>query len=137
MLNSSTDSHAQAVKEWFELNASGLSPAQQIHLLEQGILAIEGRACAVLSSVTMMVIMDRVLYQTQQKFPILPRATLQQHLLETTLVEKDQHAEEIVAALTYLLVELLGVLGRITADILTMPLHIELKRVTVNDSEGS
>jgi hypothetical protein len=137
MSNSPSDIHAQVVKEWFGLNAQGLSPAQKILLLEQAILAVEKRACGVLSTVTVMVVMDRVLHQSQEKFPILAQVSLKQHLLNTTLLDKEQHTENTIAALTYLLVQLLGILGRITADILTMPLHIELKRVTVNDSEES
>jgi hypothetical protein len=131
------DIHLKTVEHWLRTNAENLSSIQKVLLLEKAILAVEKRACSTLSIVTLMVVLDRILHQTREDFPILAKATLEKKSLSFKDVDKVQNAEETIAALTFLLVELLRVLGRLTANILTMPLHIELNKVTSDDSGES
>ncbi len=132
-----TDIHSKNVEDWFKLNAKNLSPTQQILLLEKAINAIEERACVTLSSITLMVVLDRVLHEGQQKFQLLSQVTLDQHFMNFKAVDKEKNTEETIAALTNLLVELFRVLARLTAHILAQPLHNELMKVTSIDSGES
>lgn len=132
-----TDIHLIEVEDWFKKAAKNLSGKEKVLLLEKAILATEERASLTLSHITLVVVLDRILYQAQEKFPILAKVSLQKHFLDFSLLEKKQNAEETIAALTYLLVEILRVLGRLTAGILNKPLHSELKKVTSNDSGES
>ena len=131
------DIHYNAVEHWLNLHVNDLTPIQQVLILEKAVHAIELRACKTLSSVTLTVVLDRILNQTKEKFPILSNATLEKKFLSFKAVDKDQHAEETFEALVFLLVELFRVLGRLTADILTIPLHKELMKVTSIDSGES
>ncbi len=131
------DIHYTTVRRWMDLNVKKLAPNEQVLILEKAIHAIELRACMTLSSVTLMVVLDRVLCQTKEKFPVLSKAVLEKKSLSFKAVDKVQHAHETSEALAFLLVELFRVLGRLTADILTLPLHKELMKVTSNDSGES
>ena len=131
------DIHYRAVEHWLNQNVRHLTPTQQVLILEKAIHAIELRACMTLSSVTLMVVLDRILCQTKEKFPILSRAILEKKSLSFKAVDKVQDAHEISEALVFLLVELFRILGRMTADILTIPIHKELMKVTSNDSGES
>lgn len=132
------DNHAQVSEEWESKNIIGLSIDQQILLLEKGIHAIEQRALRTLSSITLMVIFDRVLYQGIEKFDILSEATINNGISIEALIRTDNNLDykiNLIEALRFLLIELLRVLGRITAEILTKPLHYELMNVTFESKE--
>jgi hypothetical protein len=132
------DKHSTLVADWSKKNASGISLDQHVLLLEKAIRAMEQRALVTLSNVILVVILDRVLHQGKEKFPLLyeikldPKNLVSFELLRTN---KNYKSEELIEAYQYLLVDLLRVLGRITADILTVPLHQELLKVTW-DSEN-
>jgi hypothetical protein len=132
-----TDIHSKTVEDWFEVQAKKLPSQEQFLLLEKAIHAIEERASSTLSSITMTVILDRVLYQSQQEFPILKNAKMDESLLDFTAVDKTGAPEKFIEALIYLLVELLRVLARLTANIITTPLHNELKKISSTDSGES
>ena len=72
-----------------------------------------------------------------EKFPILSEVKLiNKHPNFQELPNTGNHKpEELVEALRFFLIELITVLGRITADILTAPLHKELLKVTWTDPE--
>lgn len=127
------DKHSMLVEDWTKKNASAISADQHVLLLEKALQAIEQRALMTLSNVILMVILDRVLHQGKEKFPLLSEAKLDnKNLISFDLVRtnKNHKSEKIIEALQYLLVDLLRVLGRITAEILTAPLHQELLKVT-------
>ena len=58
------DINSNVVLNWEKSNNDGLSLDQQVILLEKGILAVEQRALKTLSSIGLMVILDRVLHQS-------------------------------------------------------------------------
>lgn len=130
--------YAKLVQDWEDKNASGLTLAQRVILLEKAVHVIEQRTLMTLSSFTLEVILDRVLHQSNEKFPVLSDVKLNNKRLsfhELLHMEKNHKPEELVEALRFFLIELITVLGRITADILTAPLHKELLKVTWSDPE--
>ena len=129
--------YAKLVQDWENKNTSGLPLTQRVILLEKAIHVIEQRALVTLSSITLEVILDRVLHQSVEKFPILSEVKLiNKHPNFQELLNTGNHKpEELVEALRFFLIELITVLGRITADILTAPLHKELLKVTWTDPE--
>ncbi len=129
------DIHSSAVKSWLQTGAS--TPRQKIILLEKAFRVIQARASLTLSSVTLMVVLDRILQQSKEKLPILNTVTIEGQILNFETLDKDRHPIEVSEALTFLLAELLRVLGRLTADILTKTLHKELVEIKLNDSGES
>lgn len=133
-----SDVHEKLIATWERNNATGLASDKHALLLEKAIDAIEKRALVTLSSITLMVILDRVLHQSKEKYPVLSMVTIESRNLdfkEFNRSIKEHGSEELLLALRYLLVEILRILGRITADILTVPLHKELMKVTWIDPE--
>ena len=129
------DAHIKLIKDWENSNANGLNSDQQLRLLEKAIRAIELRAGTTLSVVTLTLILDRVLHESQDKFPLLSQAFIESNRLSFEKMHNHQKSEHLLEPIRYVLIELLTVLGRITADILTTPLHKELLKVTWNHSE--
>lgn len=127
------DIHDKIVAE-LEGRHEKLSPEERVLLLQKVILAVELRASVTLSQVTMLVVLDRVLRQSLEKFPVLSSVT-SSNLINFKNLDTHKNPEELSTALRFLLLELLRVIGRITADILTTPLHQELIKVTLSDQE--
>lgn len=127
------DTHAMQANAWADKNARGLSSDQLVQLFSKAIRAIEQRSLVTLSSVTVMVVIDRALHESNEKFPLLSEIKIAAEGMDfSDLLEKsDNHKSELLReALLCLLVALLNVLGNITADILTHPLHKVLMEVT-------
>jgi hypothetical protein len=137
MKDSSTeDIHEKLIKSWEEKNVSGLNFEQHLQLLEKAFLAVEKRAFTTLSSVTLSVVTDRVLHHGRQKYPALNDIKFENRIIDFKLFNenlKKHPPEELIQALRFILAEQLRVLGRITADILTEPLHQTLLEVTWED----
>ena len=132
-----SDVHSAHVMTWENQSHSNLALHKRIQLFEIAIHAIERRASKTLSGVTLLVILDRVLSQSKEKFPFLSYISVESNSLNLKSHEQinDLDQNELIEALRYLLIELLRVLGRITADILTIPLHNELLKVSWNEPE--
>ena len=132
-----SDVHSVVVSSWEKKAASHLSLVQHVQLLEKGIREVEQRAGQTLSRVTLLVILDRVLQKSKVRFPVLLNVTLEESSLNFKISSLfiNQESAQLILALRFLLIELLNVLGRITADILTIPLHEKLLKVTWNEPE--
>lgn len=125
--------HEKQVQAWEKENTQGLRPDQLVQLFGSAIQAIEQRSLVTLSIVTVQVVVDRALHESLGKFPLLSAVQLEpQGLNFSGLVQTSEHtkADDVRDALRHFLVELLNVLGNITADVLTDPLHKELMGVT-------
>jgi hypothetical protein len=133
----SSDMHSKLVKIWEEKSAAELTQLQHLRLLELGILTLEQTASRTLSNVTLLVIIDRVIRQCIPKHPVLSYISLESNSLsfENRPEIDSSKALELMEALRFLLIELLTVLGRITAEILTKALHYELLKVTWTEPE--
>ncbi len=132
---SQDDVHSKAVNRW--LDAGALTTNQKIVLLEKAIRAIETRAGLTLSKITLLVVLDRVHQQVKEELPVLHLVKIEDQSLRFTELKNDPDSAEVARALTALLIELLRVLGRLTADILTETLHKELLTIKLNDSGES
>jgi hypothetical protein len=135
MKNSQNNMHSDLIEDWEKKNIVGLTSDQHIRLIEKAIQAIEQRAGITLSVVTLTLILDRVLHESQDKFPLLSDASIESNRLSFEKMHIHHKSEDLLEPIRYVLIELLTVLGRITADILTTPLHKELLKVTWNHSE--
>jgi hypothetical protein len=127
------ETHKKQVELWEDKNTKGLSAKKIVQLFGAAIHAIEQRSLFTLSSITVTVVADRVLYESTDKFPILAGVKIEPKGMSLAgLLDQSEkvNPEELRNALHHLLVELLTVLGNITADILTAPLHAELMQVT-------
>ena len=133
MIDSRNDIHAKQVDAWALKNTAGLPPEKLVRLFEIAIQAIEQRSLTTLSSVTVMVVLDRALHQSKEIFPLLAAVTLDPKgvRLDGIIANSGHHKpEELQAALRHLLVEILSVFGNITAEVLTVPLQKELSKIT-------
>ena len=132
------DENSQVVLKWEKENSEGLTLDQQVVLFEKGILAVEQRALKTLSSIGLMVILDRVLHQSIDKFDFLSEAKVTNGFSIEALLESDKNInlEKLIEALRFFLIELLRVLGRLTAEILTQPLLRELQNVTFESKDN-
>lgn len=131
------DIHAKLIDDWEKAVATKIKQEQHIKLIEKAIKVVEARSLHTLSSITYSVIVDRVIHQSSKKYPLLLKTNLKSGSFNFKEVHQDNsHSRQMVLeALRFLLLELLRILGRITAEILTTPLHQEILKVTLTDSE--
>jgi hypothetical protein len=100
-----------------------------IDAFEAAFFALWQRAHLTLGEVTLAAIVERVLCSTEDQFPFL--STLK---LDETKIDCEQlrvtapslRQEQLVDGIRFVLVELMTVVGNLTADILTPALHAEL-----------
>lgn len=127
--------HLKAVELFEKKKAGGLSFDKQLQLFKKAFECIEKRTLRTLSSITLLVVLDRVLHQSKDKYSLLSELKIDQKGLsfDSLIHNINKHnSEQLIEALRYLMVELLTVLGSITADILSAPLHKELLNVTLD-----
>lgn len=125
--------HQNIVSIWEEKNIKNLSTDQAIHVFGNALQKIEHRCLVTLSSVTVHVVLDRIIHGGIEKYPILKDVTIEVDGLNfKNIFQKKDHYEikEINNAFRYLLIEFLTVIGSITSEVLTAPLHKELMEVT-------
>lgn len=130
--------HLVQVEAWKKKNA-GISSNDLTRLQIKAIQAVRLRSLATLSGVTVSAVIDRTLIETKEKFPILSGITIDaegMHFLKLIEHTPNSQTDELQRALQELLIELLDVFGKITADILTKYLHQELMNVTADTSLG-
>jgi hypothetical protein len=123
--------HDECVDAWLRRAPEDLTLEQQLRRFERAFGAVLARAHQTLGEVTLMAVLDRVLYVAAEKYPLLSeleaeatRVSCQKLLRVAHAVPPAQH----VAAIRFVMVEFLSVLGKLTAEILTPALHGELTR---------
>lgn len=126
--------HAKQVDAWITKNAAGLPNEKLVQLFGEAIEAIRNRALTTLSEVTFDAIFDRVLWTAQKKHSLLSNVKRKPTFSFESLVAQsgDLAPDQIKEAFRSLLIELLRLLGNLTANILTKPLHRELSKVTAD-----
>jgi hypothetical protein len=128
--------HIKYVSEWMK-QASGLSADQLAGLFEKAMTALWHRTYSALGDITVAAIVDRVLYNTTEEYPVLGSLTLGPS--GVNFAEFREQAGSVSnghlrKAIQFVIVELLTVVGNLTAEILTPALHAELSKVTTTDS---
>jgi len=129
--------HAKCVDTWLDEAARGLTPPALRRLLEVAFGALWTRTMTTLGEVTLTAIGERVLYTAAERFPVL--SSLQ--VVPTRGIElrgaepqAPPSESELREGMRFLLVELLTVLGSLTAEILTPELHAQLRGVVLPPS---
>jgi hypothetical protein len=124
--------HGVQVDAWMARVARDTAPEKLFEAFEQGFGAIWRRAHATLGEVTLMAILERVLYTAGERFPVL--LTLE---VDSTGLRSDKfrervgslQVEQLAEVVRFILLEFLTVLGNLTAEVLSPALHAELAKV--------
>ncbi len=124
--------HGACVDAWLERAASRLPSDKLLLVFDRGFAALWARAHQTLGDVTLMAIVDRVLYVAAEQYPFLSALKVEPAGLRGQ--ELQQQAgnlprDELAEAVRFVLVEFLTVLGTLTAEILSPALHAELLKI--------
>lgn len=130
--------HALCVDGWLDRTAGGLAPEVLLHLFEAALNAVWIRTKTTLGEVTLTAIAERVLHNASERFSLLwslklePTSGIQCRELRERIGSVE--VSELREAVRFVLVELLTVLGNLTAEILTPALHAEISSVALSDA---
>jgi hypothetical protein len=136
--------HNACVSCWMERTATGLPPDRLLQLFERTLGALWRRAHVTLGDVTLTAIVRRVLYTASEQFAVLASVEVDDkgpHHEKLHDRARDLDADHLREAIHFVLLELLTVLGNLTAEILTPALHAELSCVEADptnpESQGA
>jgi hypothetical protein len=124
--------HGACVDEWMERAANRMPSDRLLGVFDQGFAALWGRAHQTLGDVTLMAIVDRVLYVAAEQYPFLSALKVEPTGLRCQELQRHAgsvHRDQLAQAVRFVLVEFLTVLGNLTAEILTPALHAELLKI--------
>jgi len=127
--------HVAFVDAWLDRSAKDASPEQLVQLLDAALRGLLGRTETTLGEVTLSAIADRVLHNTTERFAGF--ATLRfnggegVNCQQLAAQARSLHKGELRDGVRFLIVELLSVLGNLTAEILTPELHAELSKIAL------
>ena len=129
--------HAAYVDTWIARLPKQLTPGQMVSAFEQGFTALWRRAARTLGEVTVSAIVDRVLHDVSATFPLLSGLKVQNgvgvQFGELRGNIRPEHVDQLREGMRAMLVHLLTLVGNLTADVLTLALHVELSNVRVED----
>ena len=132
--------HADFVDGWLARAAKEPSPDVLLALLEAALGALRARTVTTLGEVTLTAIAERVLYVAAERFPVFSALVVDpaggisfRELRKRTSSMRDARLME---GIRFMLVELLTVLGNLTAEILTPELHAELGSLALPQPVG-
>jgi hypothetical protein len=127
-----SEAHANEVEAWEKRNAASVSPDLLPQLYAKAIQAIHRRSLANLSGITMLVVLDRAIHEVAERHPSLLEIKAGSEAVDfgNFFRRNEIGSAQLSAALRDLLIAVLTVIGNITADVLTKPLHDELMTVT-------
>jgi hypothetical protein len=132
--------HARCVDAWLERSAAGLAPEALLRLFEAALDGIWIRTKTTLGEITLTAIAERVLHNASERFSLLRSLKVDptSGIRCRGLGERSGSLEpaELREAIRFVLVELLTVLGNLTAEILTPALHAEIAGVALSDALG-
>ena len=128
----SKNSHSDTVKVWCEGWEGTLPVPELLDVYERALDAIWRRAHLSLGEITLVAIVDRVLYHGVERFPHLAALRVEPSGVHFGELRPSAEALDVALleeSLQFLVVELLRVLGTLTGEILTPGLHAELRKV--------
>jgi hypothetical protein len=128
--------HEGAVTAWFGRAAQDRSVDSLIQAFEDAFAALWRRSHVTLGEVTLMAIVDRVIHTASEQYPLLTSVEVVATGLgcQSLRSQDGLRPDQVSAAIRFVLVEFLTVLGNLTAQILTPALHAELlKGHTIED----
>ena len=124
--------HGACVDAWLERAANRLPSDKLLLVFDQGFAALWGRAHQTLGDVTLMAIVDRVLYVAAEQYQFLSALKVEPAGLRCQELQQQAgnlRRDELAEAVRFVLVEFLTVLGTLTAEILSQALHAELLKI--------
>lgn len=134
--------HEIAVTAWSQRAARG-TLVEIIQAFEMAFAALWERSRVTLGEVTLMAIVDRVLHTASERYPVLAALELTESGLRCERLGSAAAGlpdAQVRIAVQFVLVEFLTVLGKLTAEILTVALHEQLEKCHSNtnakDSES-
>jgi hypothetical protein len=124
--------HTTSVDAWMNRVAYELPAASLVDAFDRAFSKLWSRAQRTLSAATLTTIVGRVLIDAVAKVPLLGALYIEGGELRCDELRK--HAatiprDQLADGLRFLLVELLTVVGGLTAEVMTPPLHAELAGV--------
>jgi len=121
--------HGTVVSAWFE-RVADRDANELIRAFEAAFSSLWQRSHLTLGEVTLTAIVDRVLHTATEQYAFLAPIEIASSGLrcENLRTEAGPDRGQLAAALGFLLVEFLTVLGNLTAEILTPALHRELAK---------
>jgi hypothetical protein len=125
--------HRACVDALAERVGRQLPPDRLLNVFEAAFNALWRRALVTLGDVTLTAIVSRVLYVAAERYPALSALKLTSGGLDCTELNQrvaDLERGPLTEGLHFVLVELLTVIGNLTAEILTPALHEALATVT-------
>jgi len=131
------NNHRARVDAWMDRAAKEAPPERLLDAFERAFGAIWRRARVTLGDVTLMAILDRVLYTAAERFPLLSPLEADATGLRSDKFRQragSLHPDQLREGIRFILVEFLTVLGNLTAEVLTPALHSELARIAAEDA---
>lgn len=131
--------HGRSVDEYLARQGRA-SAAQIIRAFELAFAAIWERAHRTLGHVTLTAIVDRVLHNAARRYPLLSTLALEESGLRVEGLRQRSasvDSAELKQAIRFTLVELLRVLGSLTAQVMTPALHAELAKLAPEPGPSS
>jgi hypothetical protein len=126
--------HGAVVDAWMARRVVGAPPHRQVAAFEGAFAALWRRAHRTLGDVTLTAIADRALREATARHPALATLQLGDGGLRCdglrAEVARSSDGVALAPALRCVLVELLTILGKLTAEILSPALHAELVRLS-------
>jgi hypothetical protein len=138
MLNA--NHHAAFVEAWMAQATKNLPVAGRVEFFDRTFAALWRRTSVTLGEITLWAIVNRVVRSGRERFPALSALKVERGGISFTAMGDGASETDIAhtdAALRFLLVELLTVLGNLTGEILTPELHDELSRLVGDDAHSS
>jgi hypothetical protein len=132
--SSSSLSDTPQLDAWIIQISKNLSSSDLAQLYVHCLNVLWQRSQMTIGSVTLCVIFDRVLHDCREKFPLLLHINIQPNgvVLDDYLRTHEAPLSEVTQAFRFLFIELINILGKFTADILTKALYLELFKITGN-----
>jgi hypothetical protein len=130
--------HDVAVTAWLQQAAQGRTVESLIQAFERLFAAFWQRSIVTLGEVTLTAIVERVRHKATRQYPMLASLDVDASGLHCGDLSSrlELRDDQVSAALRFVLVEFLTVLGNLTAQILTPALHAELAKGNSNASDG-
>lgn len=127
--------HELCVDAWLDKSTKGLAPEALLTLFDAAFAALWSGTRTTLGEVTLTAIADRVLHEASSRFPFFSSLTIEAergiHVQELRTRLDAVREADLMKGIRFVLVELLTVLGNLTAEILTPELHTALSRVAL------
>jgi hypothetical protein len=132
------EDHRAFVAAWLAQAGEGLSPERLVQLFEAALGALWRRCHITLGEVTLGAVVDRVLQDATEKFPLIAQIEVKESGVDFARLHANAsvlEGEELAGGIRFVLTHFLELLGSLTAEILTPALHAELSQVGLNQEK--